>query len=292
MDRSMLESDPLNVVEGMIIGGFAIGAQQGFFYVRAEYPMAIERIETAIDQCHQWGLLGKNILGSGFDFDLEIRLGAGAFVCGEETALIHSIEGERGQPRVRPPYPTESGLWGKPTVINNVETFANVPAVINYGADWFARIGTEKSGGTKVFALAGKIAHTGPGRGADGHHAARRSSTTSAAAWPAASSSRPIQTGGPAGGCIPAKWIDLAVDYDTPDQGRLDHGQRRHDRPRRRRLHGRYRQVLHDLLAGRIVRQMHALPRRHHADAGNPRTHHRRQRHAGRPRQAQAAGRC
>ncbi len=214
MDRSMLESDPLNVVEGMIIGGFAIGAHQGFVYIRAEYPMAIERIERAIEQCRQWGLLGKNILGSGFDFDLEIRLGAGAFVCGEETALIHSIEGERGQPRVRPPYPTESGLWGKPTVINNVETFANVAAVINYGAEWFARIGTEKSGGTKVFALAGKIHHTGlvevpmgttlrtvvyeiGGGVADGKQL------------------KAIQTGGPAGGCLPAKWIDLAVDYDT-----------------------------------------------------------------------------
>ncbi len=214
MDRSMLESDPLNVVEGMIIGGFAIGAHQGFFYVRAEYPMAIERIQHAIDQCHEWGLLGKNILGSGFDFDLEIRLGAGAFVCGEETALIHSIEGQRGQPRIRPPYPTERGLWGKPTVINNVETFANVPAVINYGADWFAQIGTDKSGGTKVFALAGKITHTGLvevpmgttlqtvvheiGGGVAGGRALKA-----------------IQTGGPAGGCIPAKWIDLAVDYDT-----------------------------------------------------------------------------
>jgi NADH:ubiquinone oxidoreductase subunit F (NADH-binding)/(2Fe-2S) ferredoxin/Pyruvate/2-oxoacid:ferredoxin oxidoreductase delta subunit len=214
MDRSMLESDPLNVIEGMIIGGFAIGAHQGFFYVRAEYPMAIQRIETAIRQCHEWGLLGRNILGSGFDFDLQIRLGAGAFVCGEETALIHSIEGERGQPRVRPPYPTEHGLWGKPTVINNVETFANVPAVINYGADWFARIGTEKSGGTKVFALAGKIRHTGlvevpmgttlqtvvydiGGGVADGKQL------------------KAIQTGGPAGGCIPAKWTDLAVDFDT-----------------------------------------------------------------------------
>ena len=214
MDRSMLESDPFNVVEGMLIGGFAIGAHQGFFYVRAEYPMAIQRIEHAIEQCRQWGLLGKNILGSGFDFDLEIRLGAGAFVCGEETALIHSIEGERGQPRVRPPYPTERGLWGKPTVINNVETFANVSAVINYGADWFARIGSVKSGGTKVFALAGKIRHTGlvevpmgttlqaviydiGGGVADGKQL------------------KAIQTGGPAGGCIPAKWIDLAVDYDT-----------------------------------------------------------------------------
>jgi NADH:ubiquinone oxidoreductase subunit F (NADH-binding)/(2Fe-2S) ferredoxin/NAD-dependent dihydropyrimidine dehydrogenase PreA subunit len=217
MDRSMLESDPLNVVEGMIIGGFAIGAHQGFFYVRAEYPMAIERITRAIDQCRAWGLLGKNILGSGFDFDLEIRLGAGAFVCGEETALIHSIEGERGQPRVRPPYPTEHGLWGKPTVINNVETFANIPAVINYGAEWFARIGTEKSGGTKVFALAGKIRHTGLvevpmgttlntvvheiGGGVAGGKQLKA-----------------IQTGGPAGGCIPAKWIDLAVDFDTLSQ--------------------------------------------------------------------------
>ena len=190
MDRSMLESDPLNVVEGMIIGGFAIGAHQGFFYVRAEYPMAIQRIEQAIDQCRQWGLLGKNILGSGFDFDLEIRLGAGAFVCGEETALIHSIEGERGQPRVRPPYPTESGLWGKPTVINNVETFANVPAVINYGADWFARIGTEQSGGTKVFALAGKVHAHRPGRGADGHHAPHGRLRDRRRRRPAASNSR------------------------------------------------------------------------------------------------------
>ena len=198
----------------MIIGGFAIGAHQGFFYVRAEYPMAIERIEHAIDQCHQWGLLGKNILGSGFDFDLEIRLGAGAFVCGEETALIHSIEGERGQPRVRPPYPTESGLWGKPTVINNVETFANVPAVINYGADWFARIGTEKSGGTKVFALAGKIRHTGLVEVPMG--TTLRTVVYDIGGGVAGGKQlKAIQTGGPAGGCIPAKWIDLAVDYDT-----------------------------------------------------------------------------
>jgi NADH:ubiquinone oxidoreductase subunit F (NADH-binding)/(2Fe-2S) ferredoxin/NAD-dependent dihydropyrimidine dehydrogenase PreA subunit len=214
MDRSMLESDPLNVIEGMIIGAYAIGASRGFFYVRAEYPMAIRRLENAIRQCRQWGLLGKNILGSGFDFDLEIRLGAGAFVCGEETALIHSIEGERGQPRIRPPYPTESGLWGKPTVINNVETFANVPAVIIYGADWFSRIGTEKSGGTKVFALAGKIQHTGlvevpmgttlrevvfeiGGGVADGKQL------------------KAVQTGGPAGGCIPAKWLDTAIDFET-----------------------------------------------------------------------------
>lgn len=214
MDRSMLESDPLNVVEGMIIGGFAIGAHQGFFYVRAEYPMAIQRIERAIEQCRAWGLLGKNILGSGFDFDLDIRLGAGAFVCGEETALIHSIEGQRGQPRVRPPYPTESGLWGKPTVINNVETFANVPAVINYGAEWFARIGTEKSGGTKVFALAGKIKHTGLVEVPMG--TTLRTVVYEIGGGVAGGKQlKAIQTGGPAGGCIPAKWIDLAVDFDS-----------------------------------------------------------------------------
>ncbi len=214
MDRSMLESDPLNVVEGMIIGGFAIGAQQGFFYVRAEYPMAIQRIQRAIEQCRQWGLLGRNILGSGFDFDLDIRLGAGAFVCGEETALIHSIEGERGQPRVRPPYPTEAGLWGKPTVINNVETFANVPAVINYGAEWFARLGTDKSGGTKVFALAGKVTHTGLVEVPMG--TLLHTIVYEIGGGPAGGRQlKAIQTGGPAGGCIPAKWIDLAVDFDT-----------------------------------------------------------------------------
>ena len=173
MDRSMLESDPLNVIEGMMIGGYAIGAQRGFFYVRAEYPMAIRRIQHAIDQCRAWGLLGKNILGSGFDFDLEIRLGAGAFVCGEETALIHSIEGQRGQPRIRPPYPTESGLWGKPTVINNVETFANVPAVINYGADWFSRIGTRQERRHQGLRPGRQDPPHRPGRSADGHHAPR-----------------------------------------------------------------------------------------------------------------------
>jgi NADH:ubiquinone oxidoreductase subunit F (NADH-binding)/(2Fe-2S) ferredoxin len=214
MDRSMLESDPLNVVEGMIIGAFAIGAHRGFVYVRAEYPMAIERVQNAIDLCHKWGLLGKDILGSGFDFDLEIRLGAGAFVCGEETALIHSIEGERGQPRVRPPYPTQHGLWGKPTVINNVETFANVPAVINYGAEWFARIGTDKSGGTKVFALAGKVQHTGLVEVPMGT-TLREVVYDIGGGVTGGRQLKAIQTGGPAGGCIPAKWIDLPVDYDS-----------------------------------------------------------------------------
>jgi NADH:ubiquinone oxidoreductase subunit F (NADH-binding)/(2Fe-2S) ferredoxin/NAD-dependent dihydropyrimidine dehydrogenase PreA subunit len=214
MDRSMLESDPLNVLEGMMIGGFAIGARKGFLYIRAEYPMAIRRIQQAIDNCHAWGLLGKNILGSGFDFDLEIRLGAGAFVCGEETALIHSIEGERGQPRIRPPYPTERGLWGKPTVINNVETFANVPAVITCGAEWFSRIGTENSGGTKVFALAGKIRHTGLVEVPMGT-TLRKVVYDIGGGVADDKQLKAIQTGGPAGGCIPAKWIDTPVDFDS-----------------------------------------------------------------------------
>jgi NADH:ubiquinone oxidoreductase subunit F (NADH-binding)/(2Fe-2S) ferredoxin/NAD-dependent dihydropyrimidine dehydrogenase PreA subunit len=214
MDRSMLESDPLNVLEGMMIGGFAIGARKGFLYIRAEYPMAIRRIQQAIDNCHAWGLLGKNILGSGFDFDLEIRLGAGAFVCGEETALIHSIEGERGQPRIRPPYPTERGLWGKPTVINNVETFANVSAVITCGAEWFSRIGTENSGGTKVFALAGKIRHTGLVEVPMGT-TLRKVVYDIGGGVADDKQLKAIQTGGPAGGCIPAKWIDTPVDFDS-----------------------------------------------------------------------------
>ncbi len=214
MDRSMLESDPFNVLEGMIIGGYAIGAHRGFLYIRAEYPMAIQRIDTAIGHCRQRGLLGKNILGSGFDFDLEIRLGAGAFVCGEETALIHSIEGERGQPRIRPPYPTQRGLWDKPTVINNVETFANVSAVINYGSGWFSRVGTTNSGGTKVFALVGKIAHTGLVEVPMGT-TLREIVYEIGGGVAGGRQLKAVQTGGPAGGCIPAKWLDTPVDFDT-----------------------------------------------------------------------------
>jgi NADH:ubiquinone oxidoreductase subunit F (NADH-binding)/(2Fe-2S) ferredoxin/NAD-dependent dihydropyrimidine dehydrogenase PreA subunit len=214
MDRSMLESDPFNVIEGMIIGAFAIGSHRGFVYVRAEYPLAVERVENAIQRCREWGLLGKNILNSGFDFDIEIRLGAGAFVCGEETALIHSIEGERGQPRVRPPYPTEVGLWGKPTVINNVETFANVPAIIIYGADWFARIGSDASGGTKVFALAGKVKQTGLVEVPIGI-TLREVVMEIGGGSPSGKAVKAVQTGGPAGGCIPASMLNLRVDFDT-----------------------------------------------------------------------------
>jgi NADH:ubiquinone oxidoreductase subunit F (NADH-binding)/(2Fe-2S) ferredoxin/NAD-dependent dihydropyrimidine dehydrogenase PreA subunit len=213
MDRSMLESDPFNIVEGMIIGGFAIGAQKGFFYIRAEYPLAIKRIQHAIDTCRAQGLLGPDIMGSGFAFDLEIRLGAGAFVCGEETALIRSIEGERGQPKVRPPYPTDRGLWGHPTCINNVETFANVSAILRFSGDWYARLGTEKSGGTKVFALAGKVRHTGLVEVPLGTSLSRVVNDIGGGV-PGGKQLKAIQTGGPAGGFIPASMQDMEVDFE------------------------------------------------------------------------------
>jgi NADH:ubiquinone oxidoreductase subunit F (NADH-binding)/(2Fe-2S) ferredoxin len=214
MDRSMLEGDPYAVIEGMLIGAYAIGAHQGYFYVRAEYPLAVRRIENALAQCRSAGLLGQDILGSGFDCDLEIRLGAGAFVCGEETALIHSIEGERGQPRVRPPYPTTAGLWGRPTCINNVETFANVPAVLLYGADWFAQLGTAASGGTKVFALAGKVQHTGLVEVPMGT-TLREVVYDIGGGVRGGKQLKAVQTGGPAGGCLRAEDLDTPVDFDT-----------------------------------------------------------------------------
>ena len=214
MDRSMLESDPFSVVEGIIIGGYAIGASQGFIYVRAEYPLAIKRLQNAMDRLKENGLLGENILGSSFNFDMEIRLGAGAFVCGEETSLIHSIEGRRGEPRIRPPYPSTRGLWGKPTVINNVETFANVPVIIEYGAEWFRQMGTEKSGGTKVFALAGKVKQTGLVEVPMGT-TLRQIVFDIGGGIPHGKGIKAIQTGGPAGGCLPAKWLDTPVDFDT-----------------------------------------------------------------------------
>ncbi len=214
MDRSMLESDPFSVIEGMVIGGYAVGATRGFFYVRAEYPLAIRRIEHALKICRENGLLGENILGSGYSLDLEIRLGAGAFVCGEETALIHSIEGERGQPRIRPPFPAQSGLWGKPTVINNVETFANIPALLVFGADWFRRVGTEKSGGTKVFALAGKVRHTGLVEVQMGA-TIREVVFNIGGGVPKGKKLKGVQTGGPAGGILPAEYLDTPIDFDT-----------------------------------------------------------------------------
>lgn len=214
MDRAMLEGDPFSVIEGMIVGAYAIGATQGYFYIRAEYPLAVDRIQKAIVQVREHGLLGKNILGSGFDFDVDVRLGAGAFVCGEETALINSIEGKRGQPRIRPPYPTSAGLWGKPTCINNVETFANVPVVLLYGADWFRQIGTARSGGTKVFALAGKVQHTGLVEVPMGT-TLREIVYNIGGGIKGGKKLKAIQTGGPAGGCIREDLLDTPVDFDT-----------------------------------------------------------------------------
>ena len=214
MDRSTLEGDPFSVIEGMAIGAYAIRAVKGFIYLRAEYPLAIKRCRTAIEKAREAGLLGNGILGSGFDFDIEIRLGAGAYVCGEETALIRSIEGQRGQPVIRPPYPTESGLWGHPTVINNVETFANVPVIIMYGADWFSRIGTKGSKGTKVFALAGKVNNTGLVEVPMGT-TIRDIVYDIGGGIPGGRALKAVQTGGPSGGCIPADSLDLLVDYES-----------------------------------------------------------------------------
>ena len=214
MDRSVLEGDPHCLVEAMAIAGYAIGATEGYVYVRAEYPIAVARLQIAIDQAREYGLLGKNIFGSGFDFDLHIRLGAGAFVCGEETALMTSIEGNRGEPRPRPPYPAVKGLFGKPTVENNVETFANVPQIILRGAEWFASMGTEKSKGTKVFALGGKIKNTGLVEIPMGT-TLREIIEDIGGGIPNGKKFKAAQTGGPSGGCIPASLMDTEVDYDN-----------------------------------------------------------------------------
>ncbi len=214
MDRSILEGDPHSVIEAMAICGYAIGATKGYVYVRAEYPIAVTRLQNAIDQANEYGLLGKNIFNSGFDFDLEIRLGAGAFVCGEETALMTSIEGNRGEPRPRPPYPAVKGLYGKPTVENNVETFANIPQIILNGVDWFRSMGTEKSKGTKVFALGGKIEHTGLVEIPMGT-TLREIIYDIGGGIPDGKKFKAAQTGGPSGGCIPASLIDTEVDYDN-----------------------------------------------------------------------------
>lgn len=214
MDRSALEGDPFSIIEGMTIGGYAMGAVKGFIYVRAEYPLAIKRLENAIKEAHKFNLLGKNILGSDFSFDIEIRLGAGAFVCGEETALIQSIEGKRGQPKFRPPYPSVKGLWGHPTSINNVETWANVPAILLYGSEWFSSIGTEGSKGTKVFALAGKVKNTGLVEVPMGT-TLREIIYDIGGGIPNGYELKAVQTGGPSGGCIPADKIDTPVDYES-----------------------------------------------------------------------------
>jgi len=214
MDRSLLEGDPHSVLEGLIIGGYATGANQGIIYIRAEYPLAIARLNTALDQAREYGFLGKNILGSGFDFDIEIRLGAGAFVCGEETALIHSVEGKRGEPTKKPPYPSEEGYLHKPTTVNNVETLANVPEIINKGAEWFAAIGTRNSKGTKVFALVGKVKNVGLVEVPMGTTLREiiyeiGGGITDDKAFKA------VQTGGPSGGVISAEYLDTPIEYES-----------------------------------------------------------------------------
>jgi bidirectional [NiFe] hydrogenase diaphorase subunit len=214
MDRSVLESDPHSVLEGMAIAGYAVGASQGFVYVRAEYPLAIKRLQIAIRQAKQVGLLGSGIFESPFNFNIDIRIGAGAYVCGEETALMASIEGKRGAPRPRPPFPAESGLWNCPTLINNVETFANVAPIVRRGPEWFASIGTAKSKGTKVFALAGKIANTGLIEVAMGTPL-RQIVEEMGGGAPDGGQIKAVQTGGPSGGCIPAHALDTPVDYES-----------------------------------------------------------------------------
>lgn len=214
MDRSILEGDPHAVLEAMAIAGYAIGASQGYIYVRAEYPIAVKRLEIAISQAREYGLLGENIFDSGFDFDIELRLGAGAFVCGEETALMTSIEGNRGEPRPRPPYPALKGLFQKPTILNNVETYANIPQIIVNGPEWFASMGTEKSKGTKVFALGGKIHNTGLVEIPMGT-TLREIVEEIGGGVPNGKKFKAAQTGGPSGGCIPAEHFDVPIDYDN-----------------------------------------------------------------------------
>ncbi|MBQ3242155.1 MAG: NADH-quinone oxidoreductase subunit NuoF [Oscillospiraceae bacterium] len=214
MDRSILEGDPHVLIEAMAIAGYAIGADHGFVYVRAEYPIAVQRLQHAINQAREVGLLGENILGTGFNFDMELRLGAGAFVCGEETALMTSIEGHRGEPRPRPPFPAVKGLFERPTVLNNVETYANIPQIILKGADWFSSMGTEKSKGTKVFALGGKINNTGLVEVPMGT-TLREIVEEIGGGIPNGKKFKAAQTGGPSGGCIPASLIDTPVDYDN-----------------------------------------------------------------------------
>ncbi len=266
MDRSILEGDPHAVLEAMAIAAYAIGASQGYIYVRAEYPIAVKRLQIAIDQAREYGLLGKNIFDTDFCFDIDLRLGAGAFVCGEETALMTSIEGKRGEPRPRPPFPAVKGLFGKPTILNNVETYANVPQIILKGAEWFASMGTEKSQGHQGLRSRRQDQQHRPGRSPDGHHPAgdhrgdrrRHPERQEVQSGP---DRRPLRRLHP--GRTPRRPDRLR----QPDRHRLDDGLRRPDRHGRGHLHGRHRQVLPRVHRRRILRQVHPLPGRHQADA-------------------------
>ena len=281
MDRSLLEGDPHSILEAMAICGYCIGASKGLIYIRAEYPLAIHRLQVAIKQAEEYGLLGKNILGTGFDFEIELRYGAGAFVCGEETALIHSMEGKRGEPTFKPPFPAQSGYLGKPTNVNNVETYANIPVIINKGADWFASIGTEKSKGTKVFALAGKINNVGLievpmgitlreiiyeiGGGIKGGKKFKAVQTGDHLRDRRRHQGRQEVQGRPdrrSFGRLPHRKAPGHPDRLRQPRGRGFHdGFRRYDHHGRGRLHGRHREVLPGLHRGRVLRQVHPVPR-------------------------------
>ncbi len=269
MDRSVLEADPHAVLEGMIIGAKAIGASQGFLYIRNEYPLAIQRMELALRQARDYGLIGKDILGSGFDFEAEIVRGAGAFVSGEETALMASIEGLRAMPRQRPPYPAQKGLWGKPTVINNVETWANVPAIIRRGAAWFASLGTETSKGTKIFSLVGKINNTGLVEVPMGIRL-REIVHAIGGGIPGGPRFQGRPDRGPVGRLHPQGPARPADRLRKPERGRGHDGLGRPDRHGRRDLYGRHRPLFPALHHGGVVREMLALPHRHPSDGRNP----------------------
>ncbi|MHC4185818.1 MAG: complex I 51 kDa subunit family protein, partial [Planctomycetota bacterium] len=217
MDRALLEGDPHSVIEGMIIAAYAIGASKGFIYVRAEYPIAVEHITVALEQARAWGLLGESVADSGFGFDIEVRMGAGAFVCGEETALIASLEGRRGMPVARPPFPAQKGYMGKPTTINNVETLVNVPLILRHGAEWYNQIGNAKCKGTKIFALAGRVENTGLVEVPMGT-TLREIIYDIGGGIPKGRQFKAAQLGGPSGGCIPAQHLDSEIDYDSVEQ--------------------------------------------------------------------------
>jgi bidirectional [NiFe] hydrogenase diaphorase subunit len=283
MDRAVLESDPHRVLEGMAIAAFAVGAQRGYIYVRAEYPLAVKNLKTAIRQAERLGLLGNNISGTRFSFHIDVRLGAGAFVCGEETALIASIEGKRGTPRPRPPYPAQEGLWGCPTLINNVETFANIAPILRHGAAWFAAIGTAKSKGTKVFALAGRVENTGLIEVPMGI-SLREIIYEIGGGIPEGRSYKAVQTGGPSGGCIPIEHLDSPVDYESLAKiGSImgSGGMIVMDETSCMVDVAKYFMEFY-----RVLRQVHSMPRGDPADARPPRKDHARRSHPRRPRAA------
>ena len=266
MDRSVLESDPQRVIEGMAIAAYAVGASKGYIYVRAEYPLAVQRLDRALREARRRGFLGNNICGTPFSFDIEIRLGAGAFVCGEETALIASIEGKRGTPRPRPPYPAVSGLWGCTHADQQRGNLRQHRAhSAQRRASGIAGIGTDKSKGTKVFALTGKITNTGLIEVPMGM-TLREIIFGIGGGVPDGHKFKAVQTGGPSGGCIPEEHLDLPVELRIADRGRIDHGLGRHDRHGRHLLHGGRGPLLHGVLHDRVVRQVHSVPRGHGAD--------------------------